>query len=87
MENFKPLFKEKADPNYNCQYFPGHKGYYPPKNEQYYYNNGAWVSCDEDTIAGLWESWITSKNAKKHVDDEGFTVFGNTHTQYGGQEG
>lgn len=87
MENFKPLFKEKSDPNYNCPYFPGQKGYYPPKNEQYYYKDGVWVECGEDMISGLWNWWITSKNAKNHVDGEGFTVFGNTHTQDGGQEG
>lgn len=85
MENFKPLFKEKEDPNYKCRYFPDQKGYYPPKNQQYYYEDGRWIKCSEDVIMTLWGKWIVSENPHKYLDEDGFTVFGNTHTQYGWQ--
>lgn len=76
MKNFKPIFKEKSDPNYKCPYFPDQKGYYPPKNEQYYYKDGVWVKCSEDKIESLWYQWRFSENADRYTDEDGFTVYG-----------
>ena len=47
------------------------------KHEQYYYENGNWIKCDESKIECLFGQWIMSKGTQKMTDEFGFLIFGN----------
>lgn len=45
------------------------------ENNQFYYENGQWIQCDECIINSLWGKWICTQGAKNSIDDEGFLIF------------
>lgn len=47
------------------------------EDEYFYFDGNDWIECDEDKIHSLWSNWIMSKNGTKHLQDDGFTVYGN----------
>ena len=44
---------------------------------QYYYENGKWIKCNEPKIHKLWGEWVLNKEGKSVREAEnGYTIFG-----------
>ena len=48
------------------------------KDNQYYYENGNWIKCDERKIENLWLTWVMNRENRsvRECDDYGYTIFG-----------
>jgi hypothetical protein len=45
-------------------------------SQQFYFENGEWVSCGESKIHKLWSDWVCSLSAERYYDEQGFLIFG-----------
>ena len=39
-------------------------------------DDGKWVQSDEHEIQSLWNKWVVAKGAIRHLDKDGYIVYG-----------
>jgi len=55
-------------------------------SKQLIWDENHWRESNEYRISLLWSRWVSSDNAHRYLDDDGFLIYGFLKNKQGGEE-